>query len=152
MIELLHPTRPSQRYLGSAQTKTNRVVWPAVLTVVAVLTACSATTHIDSDVAHDYRTSVELGAVERGWTQTWVGRLVDEPRIIQHKIEVQADLAGDLVRMSNRERRQTVGPRVCPKVDHSIWQQIQPGHDIQVELSTKKNGPFATVSCRSAVL
>lgn len=113
---------------------------------------CSSSSHIDSDIAHSYRTSVQLGAIERGWNQTWVGRLIDQPRIIQHKIEVQADLAGDLVRMSGRERREFVGPRACPQASHPIWQQLHNGHDVQVELATEKNGAFATVSCRSAVL
>ncbi len=120
--------------------------------LTGLISGCSNAPHIDSEVAHSYRTSVPIGPVGRGWNRVWVGRLVDKPQLIQHKIQVQADLAGDLVRMSPRERRKIVGTRVCPGADHEIWQQLHSGHDIQVELATKKNGPFRVVSCRRAVL
>jgi len=77
---------------------------------------------------------------------------LEHPSVIVHKIKIQADLAGDLVRMAHRERRKLVGEIVCPSADRPIWEEIQKNQDIQVELSTENNGPFATISCRAAVL
>lgn len=128
-----------------------RAAVAAAALLLAVAVGCQPAPHIDSNVAHDYRTSVELGPVARGWNRVWVGRLVDRPRVIAHKIEVQADLAGDLVRMSSGERGRLVAETTCPTAQHPIWKQLQNGQDIEVELATSKNGPFATVSCRRVV-
>ena len=148
-----HPHRDSAS--SAANRLTARTTRFALLSVLAVLFAvgagCQAAPHIDSDVAYSYRTSVELGPVARGWDRVWVGRLLDRPRIIAHKIEVQADLAGDLVRMSSGERGRLVAEASCPGAEHPIWSQLQNGQDVEVELATKKNGPFATVSCRRVV-
>ena len=122
-----------------------------VALLLAVGPGCQSAPHIDSDVAYHYRTSVELGPVARGWNRVWVGRLLDRPRVIAHKIEVQADLAGDLVRMSSGERGRLVAEATCPPAEHEIWTQLQNGQDVEVELATRKNGPFATVSCRRVV-
>lgn len=126
-----------------------RLLAPGLLVIASL--ACQSAPHIDSNVAHSYRTSVELGPVARGWDRVWVGRLLDRPRVIAHKIEIQADLAGELVRMSSGERGRLVAEATCPGADHPIWSQLQSGQDVEVELATRKNGPFATVSCRRAV-
>lgn len=125
----------------------------ALATTIALLVGgCTEPTHIDSDVAHSYRTNAEMGPLPVGWDWVWIGRLLDRPAVIAHKIAVQSDFAGDLVRMSGSELRKVVSAAACPAADHQIWQQISARQDVEVVLSTKKNGPFATISCRAAVL
>ncbi len=121
------------------------------ISCLATSAGCRVTPYIDSEVAHRYRMSVELGPVARGWERTWVGRHLERPRVLQHRILVQTDLAGDLVKMSEGQLGKLVAERVCPPAGLDIWQQLERGQDVEVELSTQENGPFATVSCHEVL-
>lgn len=124
-----------------------------VLAILAATSGCTELTFISSDVAYNYQTETPAGPVHRGWNRTWVGRSLEHPWLIVHKIEIQQDLAGNLVRMSSRELRKIVGQRVCPSLDSPVWEHLQKGQDILVEMATHKRRltPFATISCRSAL-
>ena len=106
--------------------------------------------HVPADVVYWYRRQFEPGQLRPGWRLTSVGRDVDRPNVLVHRVQVPGEFAGDLVMMGTSERRRLVAEIACPAGDHEIWRKLRRRHDVVVELITDK-GEFATVSCRAEV-
>lgn len=124
----------------------------ALLPLLGLGCAPDDATFIPYPVAREYRAQQDLRLLRPGWRLTAVMRRVDRPTAIVHRVEVIPEIAGQLVGMGGRARRKTVGEIACPAADHPIWQKLDAGQDVEVDLVTEKRGVFATVSCRRAVL
>lgn len=108
-------------------------------------------THIPAEVVYQYRIQFEPGRqLAPGWKLLSVGRNIDRPSVLVHRVEVPPALAGELVMMGGSERGRRAASIACPEASHPIWSQLTRRQDVEVELYTDQ-GKFETVSCRASV-
>jgi hypothetical protein len=133
--------------------------WPLVALVVAIAAAAAGfwylriwepRSHIPAEIVYQYRTQFDPGQLEPGYTLISVGRNVEDPTMLMHRVQVPPALAGELVMLSANQRGERVAAIACPDAEHEIWQQLTSRQDIAVQLFTEK-GEFAVVRCRSEV-
>ena len=119
----------------------------ALAASVAAACASEPASHVDSDVAFEYRTRIETGRIHPQWELTRVSRRLDQPSRLAHEVHVPPEAAGDLMMLGTRERGEKVASIACPPSDDPIWQELQDGQDVEIDMFSD-NGRFDTVSCR----
>lgn len=132
-------------------------LWTTVLGIVVasalgvwLLLTYEPRTAIPEDVARNYSRNQKIGTLRPGWVTRSVRRDPDRTTRIVHRVEVAAEIAGDLLIADRGDREERVGKVVCPGGDHEIWEQLTSRQDVEVALFSEQ-GDFAVVSCRSAV-
>jgi hypothetical protein len=114
------------------------------------LAGCQERTFIPSEVVRPYVARQSLGQLEPGWVQRSVRRDPERPTRIVHTVEVPPEVAGELVMMSGGERARLVAGVVCPDGADPIWQELDRGQDVVVDIVTE-SGPVEQISCRRAL-
>ena len=109
---------------------------------------CPSPAHIPADIVYEYRLRYTPGQIQPGWRLLSVGRNVDRPATLVHRVEVPPELAGELIMMNGWTRRSKVAEIACPSASHPIWSRLTRGQDVEVVLSSER-GAFDTVSCRA---
>ena len=107
--------------------------------------------HIPADIVYEYRRQFTPGQIRPGWRLLSVGRNVDHPSSLVHRVAVPPELAGELIMMNGWTRRSRVAEVACPSASHPIWSQLTSAQDVEVELSSER-GAFDTISCRAELL
>ncbi len=109
-------------------------------------------TFIPSDLAYEYESQFDRRQqLKQGWVLAEVKRNPDKPSRLTHFVEVSPETAGELLMLSNAQRRREVAEVACPKADAKIWESLSSSQDIEVEM-VSDNGTFAVVGCRGQVL
>jgi hypothetical protein len=107
-------------------------------------------THVPTRLAREYSRRYTLGQLRPGWNLRSVSRNMDRVSTLIHRVEVNPEIAGELLLMPRGKRRELVAGIACPPASDPIWERLTSAQDVLVELSTDR-GSFETVACRARV-
>ncbi len=113
--------------------------------------ACTTAPHVGADLVYRHSQDFPPTRLRPGWSRVWVGRELERVDRLIHRVRVIPEFAGDLMNMPGRQRERMAAEIACPPADHSVWDELTRGQDIEIDLETAERGHFTTVSCRKAL-
>ena len=122
-----------------------------LLAALLLPAACSTAPHVSADLVYRHSLDFPPTRLRPGWSRVWVGRELERVDRLIHRVRVIPEFAGDLMNMPGRQRERMAAEIACPPADHSVWDELTRGQDIEIDLETAERGHFTTVSCRKAL-